>query len=206
MKKLIFSFIILVVHLPVVLFAQEEPFLLGRSYKPQTHYNSSSGLLLIPKIRVDGEHVFINAYLTLKGDKTYELSNYGLKKLNEEEVLLANRIQSRPCGLADTLGRFSAYRSVNNQEEFCLVKSFSTVEGDRIVTYLFIGKNSIQMIIDYRNDKNGGGRTFDSSLYETVEFGYMDNNEFIKEEILGNIKFERDYFLRLTGDNIVRIY
>lgn len=148
MKNLILSFIILLVLTPIVLSAQEEPFLIGRSQTPQTYYNSSSGLLLIPKVRVDGENIFINAYLTLKSDNTYELDSYGLKKLNEEEVSLANRIQSRPCGLADTLGRFSAHRSANNQEDFCLIKSFSTVEGDRIVIYLFIQDNSIQTIIE----------------------------------------------------------
>jgi len=199
------SFIILIMYPSILLSSQgEEPFLIGKPYIPLTSYFSKSndtwGALFVPGFLVNGTDIYVDGFLALHDDNTFTLSN--AKKLNEEEANLFRKIRSRPCGLVATLERFSAYRNAVKKGTYCLSKSFDTVEGDRIVTYLFIEDKSIQTIIDTRNDKNGGfHRPFRSYLYESVEFGYMDENEFIKETTLSGIKFDREYILKLIGKN-----
>ncbi len=199
------SFIALIMYPSLLLSSQgEEPFFIWKPYIPLTSYNSNfidnSAALSVPGVRVNGTDIYTDVFLKLNADNTFTLRK--AKKLDKEEAIFFRKIRSRPCGLAATLERFSAYRNTVKKGTYCLSKSFRTVEGDRIVTYLFIEDKSIQTITDYRNDLNGDSNLpFSSALWESVEFGYMDENEFIKETTLSDIKFDREYILKLIGKN-----
>jgi hypothetical protein len=183
----------------------EEPFSIGQPYIPLTSYHSTGNngawaALIVPGVRVNGTDIYTDVFFSLFADNTFTLDS--AKKLNEEEAILFRKIRSRPCGLVATLERFSAYRNAVKKGTYCLSKSFRTVEGDRIVTYLFIEDKSIQTISDFRTDHNGdSNHPFSSALWESVEFGYMDENKFIKETTLSDIKFDREYILKLIGKN-----
>lgn len=199
------SFIALIMYPSILLSSQgEEPFSIGVPYIPLASYHSTfidnSAALLVPGVRVNGTDIYTDGFLKLNADNTFTLDS--AKKLDEEEANLFRKIRSRPCGLVATLERFSAYRNAVKKGTYCLSKSFRTAEGDRIVTYLFIEDKSIQTVTDIRNDKNGdSNHPFSSHLWESVEFGYMDENEFIKETMLSDIKFDREYILKLIGKN-----
>lgn len=195
--------ITIILYLPLAYSSElEKPFPDGPPYKQQVFFNS--GMLFVPHVQINNT-TYIDATLNLNNDGTYHLA--GISQLKKEEDILAKKIASMPCGIAHTLERFSALRAITNQGVYCIVKTTSiTIEGARELKYLFINDGIAEVITDYRNDPFRGEVNLASTLYENIEFGYIINDNFVTESELANIKFDYNYILKLSKNNIEEIY
>lgn len=167
-----------------------------------TFYRSSSNLLFVPEVEIDG-HIYIDGVLSLMENGKYRVN--GLTALEPAQESLLKKINSIPCGQADTLGRFSAYMSfINGNTAYCLVKTqLITVEGGRILSYLFIENGLASIIIDARNDTfRGCCRHLYDAQYNGIQFGYIKDDIFVEQSTLTDIDFERDYILKLIGNGV----
>lgn len=196
------GFILFFIYLSSVQAVQMDQSLEGPPYAPSTFYNSNQ--LYVPEVTIDNL-TYIKGILELQDNGEYRVNS--LTKLELDQEGLAKKIKSIPCGLADNLGQFSAYLSVINLKNYCLVKTrLISVEGNRVLDYLFIENGSISVITDYRNDPFRNSPYITSTPYDDIEFGYMDNDTFLKQETLENIDLERSYILKLIGKSGVESY
>lgn len=165
-------------------------------------YSSELNMLFVPEVEINGK-MYIKGVLHLDNNGIYTVNSLTMLDAEQESLLL--KINSHPCGQPDALGKFSAYRNfIKGDTEFCLVDVSSvTVEGGKILSYLFIENGSAQVITDTRND------TFRdcclyllNSNYDDLKFGYIKGDVFVEESDLSNIDFEREYILKLTGDGL----
>jgi len=165
-------------------------------------YSSSSNNLFIPEVEIDG-HMYIKGVLHLDDNGRYRVN--GLTKLENVQEDLLLKINSIPCGQTDTLGRLAAYRAFKDgHKSYCLVKTVSiTVEGGKILSYLFIENGVAQIITDTRNDTFRGCCLFlYSTNYANVQFGYIKDGLLVGQSALSDIDFEREYTLKVTGDDM----
>jgi hypothetical protein len=173
-----------------------------QAYAKSAFFSTNSSLLFIPEVEINNK-IHIRGVLELKDNGQYIVRGLHELEANQEALLL--KIKSIPCGVADTLGLFSAYKTFTEKNnKYCLSKYIFTTEGDKIFSYLFVENGSIKVITDIRSDRFMGcckyivGGDFDS-----IQFGYMDNEDFIQQTALSDIDFEHKYIIRLIKNNEV---
>ena len=93
---------------------------------------------------------------------------------------------------------------INGNTNYCLVKTLlTTIEGGRILSYLFIENGLASIIIDARDDTfRGCCQHLYSIQYNNMQFAYTQKEAFIEQSTLADIDFERNYILMLTGNEV----
>ncbi len=166
-------------------------------------YSSNLELLFIPEVKID-DQVYIRGVLHLKSNGEYRVN--ALVKLEPKQADLLEKIESIPCGPADNLGKLAAmYALIDGHINYCLVKNPSiTVEGGKIFSYLLIENGTVQVIGDFRDDLFAGCCDFlSSTLFDTMQFGYNNEGNFIEQTSLKEINLNNEYILRLSSENSV---
>lgn len=163
---------------------------------------TSENILNIPLAKVNDRYV-ANARLRFESNGQFVVE--GFKEIPDSQQAMVEKLQSLPCGKADTLGRWAARNAfLKGDESYCLVKGpMRTFEAGIFYTYLLIENGTAQTIDDTRRDLQccfdivvTGGET-------QVKFGYVENGELIEVTELSQIDFEREHQLRLIGDIVL---